>query len=342
MPADRNELESLDRVRLVERARTTGIERPEVLTRLELIDEILSAAIADDQERRVARGLLGRARDLVARVVEKGLNLPDAAQKLRTLAPPLSAWRRGPAPIATVSLAEIYAGQGHDKLALKVLDEVLDREPDHAYAHKLRDKFLRSDHAPEQEPASLSSPRMPAPRKPASALNVPSFDPTAVRKATAALMPVDDGIAPTACLGSEPIAPVLHDKLEGSRFDTQQNDSSPPLTPIVSTTSQLPEVPLDDGVQLHVEHGRVLVRWRLRPRCFARARCARPNGKLAIRLLYFVPSWDGPSSSVQDVAVDALKGRLTRNLPDDAAGLCVALGWLTPEGFTALATAAEP
>lgn len=82
MNVDRNELEALDRESLVTRARNLGVERAEVLTRLEIIDEILSSSIPDEQERRVARGLLGRARDLVARVVEKGLNLPDAALRL--------------------------------------------------------------------------------------------------------------------------------------------------------------------------------------------------------------------------------------------------------------------
>lgn len=161
MPVDRHELEALKRDRLVERARAIGVERPEVLTRLELVDEILSVSIADDQERKRARGLLGRARDLVARVVEKGLNLPDAAQRLRTLAPPISAWRRGPPPIATISLAEIYAGQGHDKHALKVLDEVLEREPEHAYARKLKEKILAARES-NPEAAAPDPPAEPA------------------------------------------------------------------------------------------------------------------------------------------------------------------------------------
>ncbi|MBI5537187.1 MAG: hypothetical protein HY898_30985 [Deltaproteobacteria bacterium] len=170
MPVDRHELEALKRDRLVERARAIGVERPEVLTRLELVDEILSVSIADDQERKRARGLLGRARDLVARVVEKGLNLPDAAQRLRTLAPPISAWRRGPPPIATISLAEIYAGQGHDKHALKVLDEVLEREPEHAYARKLKEKILASRD---------SNPAAAAPDPPAEPLEPDPPDPPA-------------------------------------------------------------------------------------------------------------------------------------------------------------------
>jgi len=308
MPADRNELESLNRVQLVERARATGIERPEVLTRLELIDEILSAAIADTQERKVARGLLGRARDLVAKVVEKGLNLPDAAQRLRTLAPPLSAWRRGPAPIATVSLAEIYAGQGHDKLALKVLDEVLDREPDHAYARKLRDTVLQARDVPAPPPAS-PSPRIPTFRK----------DPVA-----------------------HVHAPIEHDA--APQPEPEHVAAGAVLKPCEPASNELraPEVPTEDGVHLEVDHDRALVQWHLRPRSFARARYARPDGSLAIRILYFVPCWEGPRASIQDETIDALRGRMACDLPSNAEGLCVALGWLTSEGFTAMATSASP
>lgn len=152
MSVDRNQLEMLDRDALVQRARSFGVKRAEVLTRPELVDEILSAVISDDQERRRARGLLGRARDLLARVIEKGLHLPDAAQRLRTLAPPLSAWRRGPPPLATLSLAEIYASQGHKFLALKVLDEVLAREPEHRFAQELRQRVLQMPDPVENAP----------------------------------------------------------------------------------------------------------------------------------------------------------------------------------------------
>jgi hypothetical protein len=184
----RHDLEAMQRDRLVERARAAGVERPEVLTRLELIDEILSMSIADEQERKAARGLLGRARDLVARVVEKGLNLPDAAQRLRTLAPPMAAWRRGPPPIATVSLAEIYAGQGHHNLALKVLDEVLEREPDHAYARELHARVIagraaaQTPVAPEPAPPAVADPPVVVaeePVRPAAVVPPPPAPPRA-------------------------------------------------------------------------------------------------------------------------------------------------------------------
>jgi hypothetical protein len=85
------------------------------------------------------RGLLGRARDLLARLVERGLNLPDAADRLRGAPlPPVK--RAGPA-VPTVTLAEIYATQGHTKKAIDTLHQVLDREPDHLAAKGLLSKL---------------------------------------------------------------------------------------------------------------------------------------------------------------------------------------------------------
>ncbi len=173
MLLDRRELETLSRQDLIEKALSLGVQHAEVLTRPELIDEIVSVSVADEHERRLARGLLGRARDLVARVVEKGLNMPDAASRLRTLAPPLSAWRRGPPPIASVSLAEVYARQGHGALALKVLDEVLEREPDHGYAQRLRNEVANAAASASARPP----PTDPAPSRVASEPLEPCAEP---------------------------------------------------------------------------------------------------------------------------------------------------------------------
>jgi hypothetical protein len=132
------ELDNASRSDLIARAEALGVEKADVLTRVELIDEIVKRTIADPLERRLARGFLGVARDLVARVVERGLHLPDAAALIRglqqvTLNP-------GTPPIATVTLAEIYAKQGHRDRAAAVLDEVLRIEPEHLAARVLRER----------------------------------------------------------------------------------------------------------------------------------------------------------------------------------------------------------
>ncbi len=139
MEPSRNDLESLDRESLIARAETAGVSRARVLTRPELVDEILVRQHRDPETTRRMRGLLGRARDLLARLVERGLNLPDAADKLRGEAPP-AVKRAGPI-VPTVTLAEIYATQGHTKKAIETLNAVLDREPDHLAAKGLLTKL---------------------------------------------------------------------------------------------------------------------------------------------------------------------------------------------------------
>lgn len=80
------------------------------------------------------------ARDLVASVVESGLNMRDAAAAIRGDQRSDLEWL-GPPPVATVTLAEIYVAQGHPERALGILDEVLAREPDHPAAFALRERL---------------------------------------------------------------------------------------------------------------------------------------------------------------------------------------------------------
>jgi hypothetical protein len=134
---DRESLEGLGRDELVIEARRHGVKRPEVMTRVELVDEILRLGTPNPVERKQVRGWLGIARDLIASAVELGLNLPDAAAMIRgdVRFEPL---RPEQPPVATVTLAEIYGAQGHFDRAVGILDEVLEREPDHEVARRLR------------------------------------------------------------------------------------------------------------------------------------------------------------------------------------------------------------
>jgi hypothetical protein len=151
MEPTRADLEALDRDTLISRAEAAGISRARVLTRPELVDEIIVRQTRDPETTRRMRGLLGRARDLLARLVERGLNLPDAADRLRSVAPPAA--RRAVAPVPTVTLAEIYATQGHKQKAIDTLQQVLGREPDHAAAKGLLSKL--------ESPAFVSEPVLP-------------------------------------------------------------------------------------------------------------------------------------------------------------------------------------
>src|SRR6478736_1240299 len=103
---DPAELESLTREELILRARARGVERPEQMTRIELRDEIVRLSEPDLERQRRSRGWLGVARDLLASVVESGLNLPEAAATIRGDTKS-DVDLQGPPPVATVTLAEI-------------------------------------------------------------------------------------------------------------------------------------------------------------------------------------------------------------------------------------------
>ena len=109
-------------------------------------DEIVRRSEPDLAQQKRARGFLGVARDLVASVVEAGLNLPDAAALIRGDNRE-NHWK-GPPPVATVTLAEIYASQGHLERALRMLDEVLAKEPDHDPARALRTRLATATDLP--------------------------------------------------------------------------------------------------------------------------------------------------------------------------------------------------
>ncbi len=155
---DRRQLEAMSRAELLAVAERLGVERPRVLTRDELIDEALRRSTRPGTERTRARGWLGRARDLLASVVEHGLHLPEAAKALRPAAeePP-------PPAVATVTLASIYAAQGHLTKAITILDDVLSREPGHGEAAALRERLQAQASAPPEAPLSSGSERHVAP-----------------------------------------------------------------------------------------------------------------------------------------------------------------------------------
>jgi hypothetical protein len=162
---NRAELERLDRDALILRAEAAGVERARVLTRPELVDELLLRSTTDYATKQRARGLFGLARDLIARVVEQGLHLPDAAERIRALGVPTSARPTAPAAMPTVTLAEIYAAQGHRARAVETLEGVLAGEPEHlaaaALLARLRDSRFRMPAprmAPEEEASATPAP----------------------------------------------------------------------------------------------------------------------------------------------------------------------------------------
>ncbi len=150
----RADLDSLDREALIRLAESHGVSRARILTRPELVDEILlrRAATEGDTDVSIARGFFGLARDLVASVVERGLHLPDAATKIRGIHLDVPKRFTPPAVLPTVTLAQIYASQGHTKRAIDTLQKVLEAEPEHADARDLLRRLQDDTYVPPKEP----------------------------------------------------------------------------------------------------------------------------------------------------------------------------------------------
>ena len=82
-------------------------------------------------------------RERIIRALDE-VGIPDAADRIRTLtggALTLTVPRTEPQAMPTVTLAEIYAAQGHRQRAIETLRRVLEREPEHAAARALLARF---------------------------------------------------------------------------------------------------------------------------------------------------------------------------------------------------------
>ena len=153
----RKDLEKLSREELVAKAEEHGVTRPRTLTMPELVDEILLATERQTGQKK-SRGWFGKARDLLTSVIDRGLTTdPSKRPAPRTL--PVA-----PPPLPTVTLAEIYAAQGHFERAIATLDEVVARNPSHTEAKRLRNRFteqLSRARPSSPPPASRTEPPSP-------------------------------------------------------------------------------------------------------------------------------------------------------------------------------------
>jgi hypothetical protein len=296
---NRAELERLDRDTLIDRAEAAGVTRARILTRPELVDELLLRSGADESTTRRARGFFGRARDLLASVVERGLHLPDAADRIRTLGggsvpPP----RGAPAALPTVTLAEIYAAQGHRDRAIETLRGVLSREPDHAAARLLLDQLEDRDYP-------VPPPKLPPEAEEASA--------------SAGWTPEGQGTSasPYAARGADPLPAepthVLDDAPLPPRYD------------------------VDECVAIPVDPRTLYVYWEVRQRTLEYLRATRSEGVVTLRLLVVVPTWDGPrSTTVDHPAGEPLSDFFARDLPPGCV-VRAAVGWKQGDTFLPIA-----
>jgi hypothetical protein len=295
---NRTELERLDRDALIAHAEAAGVTRARILTRPELVDELLIRGATDHATRERSRGLFGRARDLLARVVERGLHLPDAADRIRALGSP-TVQLSAPAALPTLTLAEIYAAQGHRARAVETLESVLSREPDHDAALALIAR-LRDASYP------LQPPRLPPEKE---------EEPGAGQEPDGGI-----GTSSEAVQADLPAVPQSTEPLH-------MMDDSPLPT----------HYDVDECVAIPVDPNTLYVYWEVRRLTLEYLRVRQPGGTLDLRVVVIEPTWDGPKTSVHDYDGRSQVGDLfVDDLPRGCV-VRVAIGYLYAGTFVSVA-----
>jgi len=359
-------LDQLSREELVQRARELGARRPEVMTRIELRDEIVRLSEPDPQIRRRSRGWLGVARDLVASVMDAGLNMPGAAAAIRGDGRPAAEETTGPPPVATLTLAEIYLAQGHAERALAVLEEVLAAEPEHAAALELRARVIKeresgarrrppivaepvseepSEVPPAPAPFIASVPAPDAVRVPPVVHDFEPSEPTSFREpiSPAEQTPAPYAVAvPDLALGppgppeytpaSDP-APAPNAAALG---ELPHIDSAPPSAPIPTMAAPSPRTVVafepavtEPACALAQTGGAVEAHYRLPP----------GTGHFVMRVAWFVPTHEGPTEGSLDVPLDRALRRVSLPGLEQTAHVRAALGTKDDGAFNPVAVA---
>lgn len=282
----REALEGLTKDELVTRAEALGIDGARKFTRVELVDEITRAVGVVD------RGLLGRARDLLRGVVERGLarapngatgegaSSESSASESPAPKPVLDATPEPPVP--TVTLAEIYVAQGHLARARAIVREVLRNDEHDAVARALLDRLEKRDVAP------------------AEALHAGEL---------LEVLPEPQVAPEPGALPDDPYAAI---GLEREAF------VEPPAEPRVDVPPMLDDRPfptrydVDECVAMAVDPTTIYVYWELRRSTVERARrvlarssktAAPAEPKSVLRILVVEPDPRGPRSSTADFEV---------------------------------------
>jgi hypothetical protein len=307
---NRAELERLSRDALIERAEAAGVTRARILTRPELVDELLLRSTSDDAARARARGLFGLARDLVARVVERGLHLPDAAERIRSLGSQEPAQHGAPAALPTVTLAEIYAAQGHRDRAVQTLRGVLSREPDHAAARALLTQL-------EDATYPVPPPRLPPESEDASLLGSSS---------------TENHVGPGV-----PSSRDEAERVDGPRARSGGEASPSEPAHVLDDAPLPPRYDVDECVAIPVDPRTLYVYWEVRQRTLDYLRSTRPDGTISLRLVIVVPTWDGPQTGVRDHDVGIALGDHFAESLSPGSVVRVAIGWKHGAAFVPIA-----
>lgn len=325
----REELEALDRDALLAEAQRVGVARPQVLTREEILDAIEAieerAAGSNDGGQR----FLVRARRLLADFVERGLNLPQAADRIRANPGAASA---EPQPVATVTLAEIYAAQGHHDRALTVLDQVLAREPDHAAARRLRARLLGQPQPVDDEDEDEDSDALP--------VAPPSLDAEAAIQEAAAAVANDEVTATTDDEATE--AAVEGDAAQATAPEAPPAPPAPPAGP-PKPAAMIDEEPLperydvDEIVLMPVDPSTLYLYWEVREETLQGVRREAPGGELAVRIERLVMNEE--PRPLRWFTASAVGDHQEIHLPAGARCRGV-VGWQSRAGWTTLFTSA--
>ena len=319
----RSDLDALNRDGLIERARRVGVSRPEVMTRVEMIDEIIRRQETDVAARRRARGWLGVARDLVASLIEQGLNMPDAAELVRQGVTPTRVQHQP--PVATVTLAEIYAAQGHLQRALGLLDQVLETEPDHAAARSLRDRLtvarpvaVRATEPEQPEDAPLA-PEVEAPLAQLAPESSADAAPAPPLPAPVEVSPVPPPPVAAPAVAAPPVAapavaalPVAAPVVAAPPVAAPPAPPPPVAAPAVAAPPVAPAPPFaappreDQLFAIPNAGGGVWLHWELSERTRARA----PQHGWVVRLCALWPRVSGARRAAHDVVVGNPSGSL--------------------------------
>lgn len=326
-----NPLDEKSRHELVEEARKLGVERPERMTRVELRDEIVRRSVSEERQAE-ARGLFGVARSMLASVVDRGLHLPDAARVIRgesSFEVPLTSQT----PVATVTLAEIYAAQGHKNRALRILDDVLKQEPGHEEALRVKTQLSASTGTPNQEQRDT---QVREEQREALTVEAP---PALEHQPTVS---VDDIGATTEYVPGGFVETVGEEIETGRPPEVEERISEPqPESP----PSSIEECGAPALVLTQSEGGLSLY-WELPDRALDECSVDRNEGRAVARIVSFSPHGPTPERRedtivlAETIPVDAppgcRAGKLKLERYGVPAAVRAALGWETEDGFLPL------
>lgn len=342
----REQLEQLDDSSLLDEARRAGVSRPEVLTREEQLDAIEVLEERATGRREGSKGFLSRARTLLADFLERGLNLPQTADRVRDPESPAAPaagdssgatgasddddGETGAPDVATFTLAQIYVAQGHPERALTVLAQVLRAEPGNAAARRLQAKLqglpvpadLADDEDEDEDEDDSVSPTLPT----GQVINAPSS--AALTSKPAADTQASDEAASDETTEADAEAAARAAAAEQTAVEAAKTEAAPAGAP--RPAPMLDEVPLperygvDEVVLMPVDPTTLYLYWEVRPETAAAARRFEPHGHLRLRVEQVAVG--GLRRPLRSFEVGEVGDRQLVELP--AGARCVAeLGW---------------